>query len=331
MVVLFTMASCEKQEDPIVLPPAGVTQKLVAPMGNDYLNQVYVSLSKNRMTVVPTLQFDLAFETSPEGFAIYLNNSKYMFAAVSNTGNFHYADSSGLVWRPDASHLHPDSTALGPWWRTHSTHSAASKVFFIDRGRLNYSGNERYRKFQVLYADSANYRVKFASINDTGCVVMDIPKDRDYSLVYLSLSGSGSIVSQAPPSEEWDFVLTKYTHVYFDQPLTSPFRYYPVCGAIVNKWNGSTACMLEKDSTDYYFPYEQFTTEQLGNIAFSPDADVMGFDWKIYDFGTASYFMAPYLFFVLRDARGDYYKLRFIDFYDSNGIKGTVSMEYQRL
>jgi len=328
---LLAVFSCEKQEDPIVLPPAGNTQQLVAPMGSDYRDQVYVSLSNQKVSVVSDRQFDLAFETAPGSFAIYLNNAKYMFAARSGSSVFHHADSTGLAWRPDAEHLDPDSTALGPWWKTHSNHSLASKVFFIDRGQLDHTGNDRYRKFQVLYADSNLYRVKFSGIHDTACVVMDIPKDGNYSLMYLSLSGSGALINQAPPKTEWDFVFTRYTHVYFDQPLSSPFRFYPVCGVVVNKWNGTKACMLEKDSTQYYSPYEQFSADQLSNITFSPYADAMGFDWKLYDFGSASYYMAPYLFFILRDNRGWYYKIRFTDFYDNNGNRGTISMEYQRL
>ena len=64
---------------------------------------------------------------------------------------------------------------------------------------------------------------------------------------------------------------------------------------------------------------------------FSNMADIIGFDWKYYDFGDNQYYIRPDLFFLLKDEKGFYYKVRMIDFYSQQGVKGTITLEYQRI
>ena len=59
-------------------------------------------------------------------------------------------------------------------------------------------------------------------------------------------------------------------------------------------------------------------------------ATIIGFDWKYYDFNLG-YIIYPDRYYLLKDEDGFYFKIRFIDFYDPSGNKGTATFEYQRL
>jgi hypothetical protein len=334
VLVLFVLASCEKEDVPVVLPPPGNLVRLTAVLGNNYDQQVYVSLVQGRVESAPLAAYDLALESQGDARCIYLNTGKLMFAACAGTFDFQSADTSGLQWKTDVPALEGDSTAFGRWWSNNSGQQniTGSDVFFVDRGALNHTGSDRYRKFQVVSHSDTAYVVRFSRI-ESGAVVheLTIPKNPSSALVYLSFNASGQIVNQAPSLNNWDFVLTRYTHIYYSEPVTSPYRHYPVVGGQMNIWNGTAGSMIEKDSTPFYLPFADFTISDTASIGFTRKADVIGYDWKYYDFSVGRFFMAPFCYYIIRASDGLYYKMRMLDFYDENGTKGTVTFEYQRI
>lgn len=326
------LASCEKEDEAITLPAPGDSKSLVAGMGVNYDNQIYVSLSKGLVHAANYKNFDLAFEASPTGRHIYLNGAKYMFLSHSGTTDITTADSAGAVWKVDAEHLNNDSTAFGSWWQAPSVPPLQeSEVMIIDRGVIDHTGPDRFRKIQVIQNDNDHYTVRYCKLDNSGLNEFTIQKDPAYSLMYFSFNNNGQLVLQAPKKEDWDFVFTKYTHVYFDEPLSSPYRYYPVTGGILNIWNDVTGVMAEKDSTPNFIPYETVHATEALAMNFSTRADIIGFDWKFYDFASSLYHITPDIYFVLRDQQGFMYKMRMISFYDNQGNKGTITFEYQRL
>jgi hypothetical protein len=59
--------------------------------------------------------------------------------------------------------------------------------------------------------------------------------------------------------------------------------------------------------------------------------DVIGYDWKVYNFTSGQYVARSNVNYVIKDFyTGDAYKLRFLDF-NHNGIKGTPKFEYVQL
>jgi HmuY protein len=332
IIVAWVFASCQKEDEAVVLPLPGPVQQLVAPMGSNYDDQVYVSLSLGKITVAPYRAYDLMFESSEQGMHVYLNSGKLMFASRTNNGDFFLADSTGSNWRLDAANYMDDSTAIGDWWVSAATNTNGySHVFIIDRGRIDHSGADRFRKLQILSADDIHYEIRYSKLDNSGVTVMSIPKNPNYSLTYFSFNNNGSTVNQAPPSSDWDFVFTKYTHVYFDEPLSSPYRYYPVTGALINRWKDMSGSVIKKDSIPAYLPFVDCTYSSVDSFPFTNIANIIGFDWKYYDFGDNQYYVRPDLFYLLKDEKGNYYKVRMLDFYNQQGVKGTVTLEYQRI
>jgi hypothetical protein len=74
-----------------------------------------------------------------------------------------------------------------------------------------------------------------------------------------------------------------------------------------------------------------FTTIKLANVdnsKFTQKRDGIGYEWKQYEFGFYTVKIG-YNYIVKSDDK--YFKLRMIDFYDSNGNKGYPKFEYEEL
>jgi hypothetical protein len=328
---LLLFSSCMKEDDAITLPSPGSVKQMTAVMGNNYETQIYVNLETGASVSRPYKAYDLAFEASAQGMRIYLNSGKYMFACNSGSDQMTSADSVGKVWNIDDEQLFDDSLAMKYYWQTPSFGTNGSDVFVIDRGKPEHTGSARWRKFKVLSVSATEYKICFSKYDNSAYDTAVITKDPAYALMYFNFDTPHQLVQQAPPSADWDVVFTKYTHVFFDEPMGSPFRFYPVCGALNNIWTGTQALRQQKDSVANYIPMDQCTYSLLNAYQFSNDADVVGYNWKYYDFNDAHYHVYPDLYFVVKSASGYYYKVRMVDFYNQQGDKGTVTFESQRM
>lgn len=322
------IVSCEKEETPFVLPPPGELQSMSASMGVSYNDQVYVDFKTGQQKVVPYRSYDLAFEASTEGYRIYLNTGKFMFVAHTGDTSMSAADSSGKVWRTETEHLFDDSTAFGDY--RDPSGMSTGVTYVIDRGRTEHFGSVRWRKFKVVEVTKSQYKIRFSNYNNTGVVDFIIPKNPEYSLMYFTFDNGGAVVEVAPKKTDWDVVFTKYTYTYQTEPLSSPFRYYLVTGALLNKWSGCSNEQYRKDSTAAYVPFETFDASHLSNVSFNSLAGKIGFSWKDYDFNLG-YVIIPDRYYLLKDTEGFVYKIRFYDFYDDQGNKGTAKFEYKRI
>jgi hypothetical protein len=326
--LLILFASCEKEDSAYTLPPPGDLQSMVAAMGNNYENQVFVDLSTGEQVTRSYKLYDIALEASPDGWRLYLNTAKFMFLANTGDTSFADADSMNVTWKTETDHLYDDSTAFGDW-RAAAT-LGASEVFIIDRGRAEHFGADRWRKLKVIAGDQGSYTLQFCNYNNTSLTTYTVTKDPNYSLMYFSFSGGGQQVQVAPPKNRWDLVFTKYIHTYYSEPPESPYRFYMVCGALLNRWSDARNAIVKQDSTIGYIPFEEVKATDMITYSFYKEAAIIGYDWKDFDFNLG-YTLLLNRYYLVLDPAGYYYKLRFYDFYDDLGNKGAASFEYQRL
>jgi len=326
LAATFLFTSCEKEDTAIVLPPPGDLKLMVADMGVNYDNQVYVDLETGSQKSVPYRSYDLAFEAAPGGFRVYLNTGKLMFVANTSTGDMVSADTTGKTWKTETDHLYDDSTACGNWQST----TGLNETYVIDRGRVEHFGAARWRKMQILSVNDTEYRIRYSLYDNSQTTEFTIPKNSAYSLMYFSFDAGGKMVDVAPQKELWDVVFTKFIHTYYSEPVNSPYRYYIVTGALLNRWNDNENEIVKKDSTPGYKPFEQVTGQDMGSFSFYKEAALIGFSWKEFDFNLG-YIIYPDPYYLVRDSKGYYYKIRFLDFYDDQGNKGAATFEYQRL
>ena len=334
ILFLLVLSSCMKEDDSITLPAPGPVKQGTANIGQNYENQVYFDLETGNTVVRSYKAYDLAFESSKSGFHIYLNSSKFMFACNTQSYDMVAADTVGQPWALDCEQLLNDTLALTKYWQDINFSAQGSKVFVLDRGKLEHSGAARWRKFKIVSVDSLKYTICFSNYDNSSLDTVEIVKDGNYSLMYFSFDNPNQLVQQAPPKDEWDFVFTKYTHVFFEYDVLSPFRYYFVTGVIQNIWNNTSVMRFQKDTMPdnvLYLPIDQFNYSQVPNFSFSTNANTIGYNWKYYDFNDAHYHIYPDLYFVVQSSNGFYYKVKMVDFYDTVGNKGFITFQSQRI
>ncbi|MCP4520698.1 MAG: hypothetical protein GY827_03215 [Cytophagales bacterium] len=282
----------------------------------DYKYQVFYDLetnkeiSRNLKTV-----WDLAFETSATGNHVVLNSSKAM--QVYHTGSTDFSikfatPKSGWVWDEPSGNL--DSTAIGDW-------EGKNEVYVIDLGYDEKGQLQGYKKMVIESITDGIYKIKYADLDGSNTGIVSITKDTDYNYVFFSFTNGGNIVTVEPPKEDWDLVFTQYTQVFHNE---DPATYYLVTGVIQNRYN-TTAKVVEMES------FANFSLENTNELILEDRVNVLGYDWKKYDYDSGTYTIFVDKYHVVKDSEGNYYKLRFLDFYNELGSKGKITFEYQRL
>jgi hypothetical protein len=115
--------------------------------------------------------------------------------------------------------------------------------------------------------------------------------------------------------------MTQYQHVYYD-----PFQTYLVVGCLINQ---STLVACEYNGNK---DFNQVQVSDTSGCTFSNRRDIIGFGWKHYDLNNNQYITnTKKTYFIKRLLTGNIYKLHFIDFYNSSGIKGTATFEFQEI
>ena len=85
-----------------------------------------------------------------------------------------------------------------------------------------------------------------------------------------------------------------------------------------------------KDSlTDYNAINLNFAT----NAPLSYNRDVIGYDWKFYDYTASNpmYTIVKKYNYIIKNQNDHLFKLHFLDFYSSSGVKGSPKFEFYQL
>jgi hypothetical protein len=67
------------------------------------------------------------------------------------------------------------------------------------------------------------------------------------------------------------------------------------------------------------------------SFMYSDAVDILGYDWKEFNFDLGTYTIESDRIYLLRNSEGIFWKLHFIDFYTQNGEKGAPMFELQEL
>ncbi len=316
--LIVLLASCERDEIPIAPHDPGDVLTASVAMESDYKWQIYFDLATNSVVGENLkVKWDLGFETSVDGYHVVLNTAKLMYAYPTGKTDFvAVADTNGItenhIWDEASGNL--DSTAIGDWRNK-------GEVYIIDRGYNPLGQHRGYRKMIFQSVDESSYTVRFAKLDGTLDTTLTIPKDGAYNFSFLTFDNGGEILEIEPPKNTWDIVFTQYTHIFYDEEPIIP---YLVTGCLINRHN--TKAIL-----DGSIAFEDITFEYAQGKMLSSNINSIGYDWKFYDFDTGSYLVFPEMNYIIQDSDGYYYKLHFVDFYDTQGQKGSPKFEFQRL
>jgi hypothetical protein len=97
-----------------------------------------------------------------------------------------------------------------------------------------------------------------------------------------------------------------------------------VAGALLNPYKTKANRM----------PNTKFITTVLADTLKYPLSgayDVIGYNWKGFSLSENAYTIVPDINFIIQDQNDFFYKLRFVDFYNEKGIKGTPKFEFGKI
>lgn len=321
---LIIFSSCEKEETPVTLPPRDLSvQMMSVNMGLEYDKQIFVDLVSGKQNTTDNNLWDLSFDASPMGFQVFMNGGKNVLIANSGFTQFNtISNPSSLLWRWDESSGKPDSIVLGKWcnWNTRQTFDS---VYVIDRG-LGKDKPDNFFQFKIKAVDANRYLISVADLNGQFLYDSDIKKDASKNLVYFTFANGGSALNIEPQRHQWHFTFLRYRWIYYE---FNPPLLYQVCGVHLNRHLVEVAV----DSTLNF--YDIKLSDGL-NQSYSDRRDMIGFEWKYPDFtpNGVRYRTRNYINYFIREKNsGHIYKLRFLDFYDDAGNKGSPRFEYQLL
>ncbi len=320
MIWLLT-SSCFQKEIPVSPHLTGEVKSASVDLGSDYENQVYFDLGSNEIVAQNNrLDWDLSVSRHGDSLWLQLNGSRAMMAASAKTDNFykklnpdtfsfHWDDPSG-----DPSRLAIGNILNTPDWK--------NKIYLINLGVDADASPLGYRKIKFEKWDGRFLEMRFAEPDNSNEKTVRIElSDTSYNATYLSLLQDGYIPTIGAEKTDWDLLFTRHLRIFLVDGDTIP---YLVTGVLLNPWKTLAA-------RDSLHVFEDISLDNIGDFNFTKALDVIGYDWKEYDFKTNQYSIVPGRQYVIRDSEGFYYKLRFTGYYDKNGRKGVPQFEFVQL
>ncbi len=316
--VSLLMSSCTKKEQPYVLPPKGDASVHTLNMGANYDFQYYYNLKSQQVVHISRVDsWDLAFESSFDGEQVLINGGDNMAVLPTDAHFFSQINETyceGKQWELDDPKGHKGCSVFGDW---NADANTRNKVYVL---RMDALGTN-YRKIKIKGVTNFGYVIEVADINAAFGTDFYVEKQANSNFTYVDLSLLQVVKNVEPIPQVWDIVFTRYGHTFYDQDPALP---YSVTGVLLNP----QGTMALKDSVhDFYNINQDFLSE--GSL--TADRNIIGFDWKEYDMDKGIYEVKQNYNYIIHTKENNYFKLRFMDFYSDNGIKGSPTFELAQI
>lgn len=347
VAVSFTACKKDSDEPIVVVPPSdGSTLTLNgligAELGSAAGNSVYVDFSKDKQTAVARASWDLGFYSGAD-FRVILNNTTSAGAKVITTANASLAtvgeaDTLGLTLAVSQANPLPahfaffdaiDGNLANTVIPAVSATAADNRIIIFNRGTGGGIVAKSWIKLKVTRNASGGYTLQYGKIKETtNFTTVDIPKDGNFNFKFVSLN-NGAVVSVEPEKANWDLVWTYSVYqTTFGSDLV-PYNFSDL--VFINKLAGVTAAVVSTNTKSY----AAFAEADLSGITFSSARDVIGSNWRLTQPVTTNGVTTPIgvktdTFFLVKDASGNIYKLKFNSFISNDGgTRGKPVIEYK--
>jgi len=313
---LLILSGCFSEDEQVEPFDRGDIEVKTVEIGASYEDQVCFDLSRGEeVSRHSKLVWDFEIRADEAGgISLHLNSSKYMTAAkTTQTAFAGVISTDGLNFKWDRSSGHGSGAAMAEWRQ--------ESIYVIDLGFSVQGLPLGYRKVKFTELATGGIRLGYGLLEDTEMQGLEIAAPEAKESVYISLASGAEVQDIFPPAADWDLLFTQYTTSLFDGTDTIS---YLVTGALLNP-SGVKAL---KDTLS------EFAAIQIGTYSpesLTTDRDVIGYDWKWFDFDQSSYVIEPGFHYVVETSEGFAYKLRFTDFYNDLGERGAPQFEIQLL
>lgn len=344
-IAAASIVACKKSETTPVIPPSeGQTSFTFngGAGGPNAANSAYVDMSSDKNDSVKRASWDLGFFCGAD-FKVALNNTTSAGAKVITTATdlatVTAADTIGLTLATSQTNPQPsdlaffdaiDGTLSTTVIPAVSATATDNKVVVINRGTGGGIAARPWIKAKFTRNATGGYTVQYGNITQTsGFTTVSVDKDAEYNFKFLSFDG-GTIVKAEPKKLEWDF--TWGYSVYqtnFGSGLV-PYNFSDLIA--INVLGGVKA--YEEVYASSPVRDAAFTAYNTDSVNATSNASLLAANrWAI---GSAWRSTQPATgvktdrFYVLKDAAGNYYKIKFISMgVNDGGERGKPVFEYK--
>jgi hypothetical protein len=302
-------------------------------------NQVYVNLSSNKETVARRDIWDLGFYGGEE-FRVTINGSLYMAVLpLSNTDINSVNSESVAALQPlvAVGTFDPKNEVFVDGPNGNILETAISEIAEDDSknpvyllnlgvevgtvqpnpGSVAIAGEPRgWKKIRIL-RDGNGYTLQYADLDATSYDEISIPKDVDFNFTFFSFN-TNKIVQVEPQKLQWDISFTVFTNI-----IAGAGSYGFSDFSLHNRKGGVTSYGL----VDNNINYENFTTTDVDDTLLQESQIAIGSSWRNVFEGSAN----TNIYYVLKDANNNYFKIRFLDLVNESGERGYPRFEYTLL
>ena len=329
LVAILGMSSCEKDEVLYPRPnvPVGIQTQTFA-MGENYENQLWFDFETQKTYTNQYGNWDIGVSCQDEP-SIIICGGKNSYFSVCEIQGVSFNDVSPLhlnnaVWRFDHPNGNIDSSAFGNCFvKSIDGYNGKNSIFILDRGTDTLK-NYRYIKIQLLGVKGGAYQFKWGYLSIPNLAYLtQIETKPDFNYVYYSFGKKDTVANEPVKSSNWDLVFTTYKET-IDDANGVPYPYI-IRGALTNHKN-IEVCQID-NGISYNSCDKSFAEKQ----AFNVNANEIGYDWKEYNQQSSKYTILPTRFYIIKTSTNQYFKMKFVDFYDDQGRKGYPKMAWQLL
>lgn len=353
----FISQSCiNDREDPIAVPP--IDGKTVEPSvgGGAQPNQVWIDLSEvdadgnPKQTFNKRTDWDLAFYNGNE-FKVVLNSSIAMGAGkvpnATNLAQVNEINTSALMTQVQVANYNPSNvtyidavTGNFPAANTAieevKSVDADNAIYLVNMGKEIYNGtvptgsaltggeSRGWMKIQVTRFGEG-YKIKYAEINSTDIKEAVISKNDTHNFKFFSLKNNKEVSIQ-PEKKKWDVSFTVFTN------LIDGAGSYVYADFVTHNILGGTGVYEVKVTapTTGVEAYNQFKTSDIDESKFVyNDQRTIGGNWRMAGPGGSS--VNNSVFYIIKDANGYYFKLKFMRLTSQDGERGKPQFEFKPL
>ncbi|WP_432670643.1 HmuY family protein [Flavobacterium sp. SM2513] len=311
--------------------------------GPNQENQVYVDLSSGMMTSVPRVSWDLGFHAGAE-FRVALNTSVKMSVKELETTDIDAVQATdetmlinqgqGFVNQIDA----PEGLLDGMAIKAISDDNASNKVYLLNLGSNpalaspatgaegSASGTHRgWKKIRIM-KEGNDYKIQYADIDATTHQELIITKNAAYNFTFFSFT-TNNTVQVEPQKNQWDINFTTFTNVVNFGSLV-PYHYSDF---VVSNLKGNVKAYQVLTSE---FTYDAFSIANVNASKFTDDQRNIGSNWRSTSvtgsdgIPVSQFVLKTDRFYVIKDAAGNHYKLKFTGGANEAGERGYPKFQY---
>ncbi len=329
LVATAFFTACEKPEKLYPQPKTSVgVQSQIFAMGETYANQLWFDFATQKTETNAFGLWHMGFSCNPNQPRVSINggiSASFGVArfAGSSFGKITTDSIKKVQWHFDNPNGDPDSSAFpsafvknGAQWEVNDY------TYVIDLGD-KIKDSTRYVQLQITdFKPGISYSITYGLLNQkTLDRTETIAINPNKNFVYYHFLEHRVVENEPMDNHQWDILFTTYKETVPDANGV-PYPYV-IRGVLINPKKVSVA-QLDKVNFDAI----DKTTALAAT--FTMKQDEIGYDWKQYDQTAERYTMVPNRVYLIKTTDA-IIKMKFVDFYNDQGVKGYPKMAWEIL